>query len=64
MEIVIRMSKEKYEEFKDAYRRGYSGAMIDLDIILGGDILPKEHGRLIDMDTILNADTVIPSNKI
>ena len=52
MQIVIDIDEKVYNDFKDAYRRGYCGRMIDLDIIINGTILPKGHGRLIDADAI------------
>lgn len=52
MRIVIDMDEKVYNDFKDAYKRGYCGRMIDLDIIINGTPLPKGHERLIDADKV------------
>ena len=52
MQVVIDVSKDKYELIKQAYRRGkYEEGDLEYAVI-NGIILPEEYGNLIDTNNI------------
>lgn len=51
MEIVIKISEEKYNEAQKRLKRGYTLGSLDM-AILSGTVLPKGHGALKDADMI------------
>lgn len=52
MQIVINMPEEYYNFIKNNEDR-FSGSRI-YDCVLNGTILPKNHGRLIDAEQLMN----------
>lgn len=51
MEVVIKVSDERYETIKKCFETGRALSATDMAIILGTQ-LPKGHGRLIDADAV------------
>ena len=50
MQIVIEINEDAYNLLEQKYRNGKAD-VLDC-IILNGNILPKNHGRLIDADAL------------
>lgn len=58
MEIVIKVSDEKYKAIKKCFENGCALSITDM-AILNGTILPKGHGALKDADKLAVAIAVI-----
>lgn len=52
MKVVIELSKEDMESYKNAMRRGFGNSAMRK--IINGTPLPKGHGRLIDVDKMID----------
>lgn len=57
MEIVIKISKKKYNEIKEWTIISYGDSFVKdlIRRIKNGTPLPEHHGRLIDADALINS---------
>lgn len=53
MDILIKVSDEKYKAIKKCFENGCALSVTDM-AILNGTPLPKEHGRMCDTDAMRN----------
>lgn len=61
MELVIKISEQEYNECKNQFNKIYQDGYLNYNLnttlimyIANGIPLPKDHGRLIDADVLIN----------